>query len=83
MKFKDIANMSEADRKKKIVESKAELVKLNGQVATGTVPKSPGQIKQHKKTIAQILTLENQLKKTVAASSSSVVDSKKDNMEKK
>jgi large subunit ribosomal protein L29 len=62
MKFKDIANMSDADRKKTIIESKTELIKLNGQAATGTTPKSPGQIKQLKKTIAQVLTFQNQQK---------------------
>lgn len=62
MKFKDIASMSDADRKKLVIESKAELIKLNGQVATGTAPKSPGRINQLKKTIAQVLTFQNQQK---------------------
>lgn len=62
MKFKDIANMSDADRKKTVSDSKAELIKLNGQSATGTTPKSPGRIKQLKKTIAQVLTFQNQQK---------------------
>ncbi|MBN1175223.1 50S ribosomal protein L29 [Candidatus Woesearchaeota archaeon] len=72
MKFKDIASMSDADRKKTVTESKAELIKLNGQSATGTTPKSPGRIKQLKKTIARVLTLENQ--KQSASSSSKEVD---------
>jgi large subunit ribosomal protein L29 len=77
MKFKDIANMSDADRKKTVSESKAELIKLNGQVATGTTPKSPGKIKQLKKTIAQVLTFENQQKKSTTESSKPAVDSPK------
>ena len=40
----------------KLSELKRELLKANAQVATGTTPKSPGQIKQIKRTIARILT---------------------------
>jgi ribosomal protein L29 len=59
MKFKDLKNLSVADREKKLKEAKTELVKLNGQVATGTALKSPGKIGQLKRTIAQILTLDS------------------------
>jgi len=48
--------MNEADLKKKMSELKIELLKLNTQVATGTTPKSPGQLKKIKKTIARIMT---------------------------
>ncbi len=36
-----------------------ELVKSNSQVASGSVPKNPGQIRQTKKTIARIITILN------------------------
>lgn len=65
MKFKEIIALSDEQRSKKLIEIKTELVKLNGQVATGTAPKSPGRINQLKKTVAQILTFENQKKKTL------------------
>ena len=57
MKSKELKNMTKKDLESKLNELKKELIKLNAQVATGTVPKSPGQIKQIKKTIARILTI--------------------------
>ena len=45
------------DLKNKMIELKKELIKINAQVATGTTPKSPGKIRQMKRTIARILTI--------------------------
>lgn len=59
MKYKQVKTLLPEDQQKKIAESKIELIKLNGQVATGTAPKSPGRIHQLKKTVAQILTAQN------------------------
>ncbi len=64
MKMAEVAKLSMADREKKLKEIRIDLMKLNGQVQTGTAPKSPGQIKELKKTVARIKTLENQEKKT-------------------
>ena len=60
MKTKELRNLSNKDLESKLEELKKELIKLNAQVATGTVPKSPGQIKQMKKTIAKILTIKQE-----------------------
>lgn len=60
MKFKDIQKLSDADVAKKLKEFQIELIKLNGQVATGTTPKSPGQIKNLKRSIAKIYTMQQQ-----------------------
>ena len=57
MKFKEIKALEASEVKLKLVELRKELIKLNAQVATGTALKSPGQIKQTRKTIAKILTL--------------------------
>ncbi len=62
MTFKQLKSLSFEDQQKKIAESKVELLKLNGQVATGTAPKSPGRIRQLKKIIAHILTAQNEQK---------------------
>jgi len=83
MKFKDIVSMSKADRSKLLSDSKSELIKLNGQAATGTAPKSPGRINQLKKIIAQVLTFENKSKQSEAKSVSKSVDSTKVSTEKK
>jgi len=57
MKIKDLKNLNEKDLNEKLVELRKEIMKLNAQVTTGTTPKSPGQIKKTKKTIARILTV--------------------------
>lgn len=60
MKFTDIKKLAPEEREKQLVQAQSALIKLNGQVATGTPPKSPGQIKEYKKTIARIKTLARQ-----------------------
>ncbi len=60
MKTKELRNLTKKDLETKLDELNKELIKLNAQVATGTVPKSPGQIKQIKKTIAKILTISKE-----------------------
>ena len=49
--------MAKEDLNARLEELRKDLIKQNAQIATGTTPKSPGQIKQMKKTIARILTV--------------------------
>ncbi len=63
MKFKDIRALNDTELNDKLFEAKKELIKSNGQVATGTTPKNPGQIKQTKKAVARILTAMSQKKR--------------------
>ena len=51
--------MSKADLNSKLEELRKEMIKHNAQISTGTTPKSPGQVKEIRKTIAKILTIEN------------------------
>jgi len=62
MKIKDLRSMPKEDLNSKLVELRKELVKHNAQIAIGTTPKSPGQIREIKKTIAKILTIASTLK---------------------
>lgn len=57
MKTNELEQLDLDALRSKHSEMQLELVKLNAQVATGTTPKSPGQIKQVKKNIAKILTM--------------------------
>lgn len=57
LKIKEIRSMPKEELKNKLEELKKELIKLNAQISTGTTPKSPGQLKQIKKTVAKILTV--------------------------
>lgn len=60
MKAKELKIMNELDLENKMIELKKELMKINSQIAIGTLPKSPGKVKEMKRTIAKILTLKNQ-----------------------
>ncbi len=57
IKTKELRSMDVADLDKKIKELKMELMKENAQIATGTIPKSPGNVRNIKKTIARIHTI--------------------------
>lgn len=60
MKTKELKAMNEPDLENKITELKKELMKINSQIATGTVPKSPGKVREMKRAVARILTLKKQ-----------------------
>lgn len=62
MKIKELRGMDEENLKSKLIELRNELVKINAQVAIGTTPKNPGQVKNIKKTIARIMTIINEKK---------------------
>ena len=54
MKLKELKNISIPDLEKHLKELQAGLMKENAHLATGTTPKSPGQLRATKKTIARI-----------------------------
>ena len=58
MKIKELKIMNELDLDSKRIELKKELMKIESQIAAGTVPKSPGKVKEIKRTVAQILTIK-------------------------
>ena len=60
MKAKELKVMNELDLENKVVELKRELMRINSQIAIGTVPKSPGKVKEMKRTIAKILTIKHE-----------------------
>ena len=57
IKIKELRELPVKELEKKLAELKLELMKLNSQVATGTAPKNPSQVRNTKKTIARILTI--------------------------
>lgn len=62
MKVKEIRSKKPEELQKNLVDIKKELMKHKAQVAMGTTPKSPKQIKSMKKTIARIKTIQNEKK---------------------
>ncbi len=59
MKFKELSQLTKGELESKIIEIKKELIKHNAQIAVGTTPKSPGQVRQLKKSVARIKTILN------------------------
>jgi len=67
MKAKELRALSEAELTAKEAELRKSLMKLYGQVSTGTPPKNPGEIRRNKRTLAQILTIKTENAKKPAA----------------
>ena len=56
----EITGLEDTELRKRLNDLRRELIKFNAQVATGTVPKSPGLIRKTKRTVARILTAMRQ-----------------------
>ena len=79
MKAKELRVMNEFDLENKAIELKKELMKINSQIAIGTIPKSPGKVKEMKRTIAKILTIKHEKKqKSVLANQKQTGGNKKE-----
>ena len=59
MKRMELKQKSKEELKKNLVELKRDLMKLNTQRATRTIPENPGNMKKFRRTIARILTILN------------------------
>lgn len=59
MKFKELVSLGAQDLEKRKTDAEFELIKLEGQVATGTPPSNPGRIRQLKRTLARITQVQN------------------------
>tara|TARA_Y100000310_G_scaffold278642_1_gene297199 strand:+ start:20170 stop:20370 length:201 start_codon:yes stop_codon:yes gene_type:complete len=57
---KELRALPDEERVKKLEEFKKELLKLNVEVATGANPANSGKLRQTKKNIARILTLQKE-----------------------
>ncbi len=56
--YNQLKNLTVSELDKRLSDLKKELMKLQAQVATRTLPEKPGRIRQIKRTIAMILTLK-------------------------
>ena len=59
-KAKELRKVNKEERAKKLAEVRFELMKDRAQVAAGTAPKKSSAIRNNRKTIARILTLNNE-----------------------
>jgi large subunit ribosomal protein L29 len=62
LRLKDISGMSSEERTKKLSELRTELAGLKTMVKAGGAVENPARIKELRRTIAQILTIENENK---------------------
>ncbi len=60
LKSKDIRTMKEADLEKQLKDLRNDLLKQRAITATGGAPESPGRIRELRRTIARILTIQNE-----------------------
>jgi large subunit ribosomal protein L29 len=62
LRLKEINNMSSEDRTKKLSELRAELARLKTMIRAGGAVENPARIRELRKAIAKILTIENENK---------------------
>jgi len=60
MRLKEIKGMSVEERAKKLSDLRAEMARLRTMVSAGGAVENPARIRELRKTIAQILTVENE-----------------------
>lgn len=62
LRIKELREMSSEDRTKRLGEFRTELLRLNTMVKAGGTVENPARIKQLRKIIAKVLTIENEEK---------------------
>jgi large subunit ribosomal protein L29 len=62
LRLKDIKGMSAEDRAKNLSDLRAELARLKTMVRAGGAVENPARIRELRKTIAKLLTIENEFK---------------------
>jgi large subunit ribosomal protein L29 len=62
MRIKEIVDMSDDDKTKKLVDLRAELARIRTMINAGGAVENPTRVRELRKTIAQILTVENEKK---------------------
>jgi large subunit ribosomal protein L29 len=65
LKAKEIRTMKDADLEKQLKDLRNDLLKQRAITATGGAPESPGRIRELRRTIARILTIQNEKAKEV------------------
>ncbi len=82
LRLKDISGMSSEERTKKLSELRAELARLRTMVRAGGAVENPARMRELRKTIAQILTIENEnklgLRETKEKAAKKVIKRKKE-----
>jgi len=67
LRLQEIINMSSEDRTKKLLELRTELARMKTLIRAGGAVENPTRVGELRKTIAQILTIENEVKLNLRA----------------
>jgi large subunit ribosomal protein L29 len=71
LRMKEITAMSSQDRAKKLDELRAELSHLRTMISAGGAIENPMRVRELRRTIAQVLTVENEYKLGIRSSDNS------------
>jgi large subunit ribosomal protein L29 len=63
VKAKEVRAMTEDKREKQLADLKNELLKERAITSTGGAPESPGRIRELRRTIARIITIQKEEKR--------------------
>jgi large subunit ribosomal protein L29 len=77
LRLKDIRAMSSEDRRKRLTELRTELMRLKTMIKAGGAVENPARIRELRKTIARILTIENEQSKSAEETREKGKESKK------
>jgi len=83
MRIKEIGAMSSEERTKKLSELRAELSRLRTMISAGGMVENPARIRELRKTIAQILTIENEHQRELRKTGAKVAEKAPKTKEKK
>jgi large subunit ribosomal protein L29 len=67
LRLQEIINMSSEDRTKKLAELRTELARMKTMIRAGGAVDNPTRVRQLRKTIAQVLTIENEARLNLRA----------------
>ena len=67
IRLQEIINMSSEDRTKKLAELRTELARMKTMIRAGGAVDNPTRVRQLRKTIAQVLTIENEARLNLRA----------------
>jgi large subunit ribosomal protein L29 len=65
IRLKEISSMTTEERTKKINELRAELTRLRTMISAGGAIENPSRVRDIRKTIARLLTIENEYTKGI------------------
>ncbi len=82
LRLKDIRAMSSEDRRKRLTELRTELMRLKTMIKAGGAVENPGRIRELRKAIARILTIENEQPESAKEAEETKAKEKKKESEK-